>query len=227
MNELFLKIINMSISASWLILAVLILRLVLKKAPKWVNVLLWGIVAVRLICPLSFESALSLIPSSETIPLDIEMAAKPTIDSGVPAINSVVNPVLSSFAPPQHVLTSANPLQIWIPILNIIWLIGVGALLLYTAVSYWRLCRKVDTAVRYKGNIFQSENVSSPFCPGHYQTENLSPVQHEWSGSGARCCPRTGAHSPQRPLVEASWFSPADDSLVQSSHVVGLCSAVS
>ena len=166
MNELFLKIINMSISASWLILAVLILRLVLKKAPKWVNVLLWGIVAVRLICPLSFESTLSLIPSSETIPLDIEMAAKPTIDSGVPAINSVVNPVLSSFAPPQHVLTSANPLQIWIPILNIIWLIGVGALLLYTAVSYWRLCRKVDTAVRYKGNIFQSENVSSPFVLG-------------------------------------------------------------
>ena len=166
MNELFLKIINMSISASWLILAVLILRLVLKKAPKWVNGLLWGIVAVRLICPLSFESALSLIPSSETIPLDIEMAAKPTIDSGVPAINSVVNPVLSSFAPPQHVLTSANPLQIWIPILNIIWLIGVGALLLYTAVSYWRLCRKVDTAVRYKGNIFQSENVSSPFVLG-------------------------------------------------------------
>ena len=166
MNELFLKIINMSISASWLILAVLILRLVLKKAPKWVNVLLWGIVAVRLICPLSFESALSLIPSSETIPLDIEMAAKPTIDSGVPAINSVVNPVLSSFVPPQHVLTSANPLQIWIPILNIIWLIGVGALLLYTAVSYWRLCRKVDTAVRYKGNIFQSENVSSPFVLG-------------------------------------------------------------
>ena len=94
------------------------------------------------------------------------MAAKPTIDSGVPAINSVVNPVLSSFAPPQHVLTSANPLQIWIPILNIIWLIGVGALLLYTAVSYWRLCRKVDTAVRYKDNIFQSENVSSPFVLG-------------------------------------------------------------
>ena len=181
MNELFLKIINMSISASWLILAVLILRLVLKKAPKWVNVLLWGIVAVRLICPLSFESALSLIPSSETIPLDIEMAAKPTIDSGVPAINSVVNPVLSSFAPPQHVLTSANPLQIWIPILNIIWLIGVGALLLYTAVSYWRLCRKVYTAVRYKGNIFQSENVSSPFVLGI-----IKPRIKPWAGRAAR-----------------------------------------
>ena len=166
MNELFLKIINMSISASWLVLAVLIFRLILKKVPKWVNVLLWGIVAIRMICPFSFESALSLIPSAETIPLDIEMAAKPTIDSGVPAINSVVNPVLSSFAPPQHVLTSANPLQIWIPILNIIWLVGVSTFLLYTAVSYWRLRRKVDTSVRYKDNIFQSENVGSPFVLG-------------------------------------------------------------
>lgn len=166
MNEFFLKIINMSISASWLILAVLILRLILKKAPKWVNVLLWGIVAVRLICPFSFESTLSLIPSSETIPLNIEMAAKPTIDSGVPAFNRVVNPVLSTFAPPQNILTSSNPLQIWIPILNIIWLGGVTVLLLYTIVSYWRLHRKVDTAVRYKDNIFQSEHVSSPFVLG-------------------------------------------------------------
>ena len=166
MNELFLKIINMSISASWLVMAVLMLRFVLKKAPKWVSVLLWGIVAIRLICPFSFESALSLIPSSETIPLNIEMAAKPTIDSGVPAINRMVNPVLSSFTPTQHVLTSVNPLQIWIPILSIIWLAGVGALLLYTAISYWRLRRKVDTAVRCKDNIFQSENVSSPFILG-------------------------------------------------------------
>ena len=80
-----------------------------EESSQVVNVLLWGIVAVRLICPLSFESALSLIPSSETIPLDIEMAAKPTIDSGVPAINSVVNPVLSSFAPPQHRIDECKP----------------------------------------------------------------------------------------------------------------------
>ena len=140
-------------------LAVLILRFVLKKAPKWLNVLLWGIVAVRLICPFSFESALSLIPSSETIPLDIEMAATPEIDSGIPAINSAVNPVLSSFAPPKHTLTSANPLQIWIPILSVIWMAGVAILLLYTTVSYWILRSKVNTAVRYKYNIFQSENI--------------------------------------------------------------------
>lgn len=179
MNELFLKIINMSISASWLVLAVLILRLILKKAPKWVNVLLWGIVAIRMICPFSFESALSLIPSAETIPLDIEMAAKPTIDSGVPAINRVVNPVLSSVAPPQHVWTSANPLQIWIPILNIIWLVGVVTFLLYTAVSYWRLRRKVDTSVRCKDNIFQSENVGSPFVLGIIKPRIYLPFKME------------------------------------------------
>ena len=69
MNDLFLKIINMSISASWLVLAVLLLRFVLKKAPKWVNVLLWGIVAVRLAFPSPIESALSLIPSAETVPM--------------------------------------------------------------------------------------------------------------------------------------------------------------
>ena len=81
MNELFLKIINMSISASWLVLAVLILRFVLKKAPKWINVLLWGIVAIRLICPFSFESTLSLIPSAETIPVSYTHLTLPTTPS--------------------------------------------------------------------------------------------------------------------------------------------------
>ena len=136
MSDLFLKIINMSISASWLVLAVLLLRFVLKKAPKWVNVLLWGIVAVRLAFPFSIESALSLIPSAETVPMDIEMAVQPEINSGVPVINSMVNPMLSSFAPPQDVLTSANPLQIWIPIFSILWIAGIAAL--------WR-CRKSHT----------------------------------------------------------------------------------
>lgn len=165
MTDLFLKIINMSISASWLVLAVLLLRLVLKKAPKWVNVLLWGIVAVRLLCPFSFESALSLIPSAETIPMNIEMVATPAIDSGISAINSVINPVISaSFTP--NPAASANPLQIWIPLASVLWAAGIAVMLLYTAISYWHLHRKVDTAVRCKDNIFQSEYVSSPFVLG-------------------------------------------------------------
>jgi len=161
----FLNLANMSISASWLVLAILVLRLVLNKAPKWVNVLLWGIVAVRLVCPFTIESALSLIPSTQTIPMNIEMAAKPAIDSGVEAVNSMVNPMIAaSFTP--YPGASANPLQIWIPLAAVIWFFGMVLMMSYTVISYWNLRRKVDTAVIYKNNIYHSENVSSPFVLG-------------------------------------------------------------
>lgn len=165
MNELFLTIVNRSISASWLILAVLLLRFALKKAPKWVNVLLWGIVAVRLLCPFSFESALSLVPSAETIPLNIEMDTTPSIHSGIHAINNAVNPIIRRSNTPMTG-ASANPLQITIAIYEHLWIFGMIVLTLYTAISYWRLRHKVDTAVRCKDNIFRSENVCSPFVLG-------------------------------------------------------------
>jgi beta-lactamase regulating signal transducer with metallopeptidase domain len=176
MNELFLKIVNMTISASWLILAVLILRLVLKKAPKWVNVLLWGIVAVRLLCPFSIESALSLIPSAETIPVGIDMETIPAIDTGIDAINSVVNPIISQSNTPT-VGASANPLQITIATYANIWGLGVVAFFAYTTTSYWRLRRKVNTAVLLKDNIFQSEHVGSPFVLGIIKPKIYLPFQ--------------------------------------------------
>ena len=165
MNELFLKIINMSISASWLILAVLILRLVLKKAPKWVNVLLWGIVAVRLICPFSFESALSLIPSAETFPEKIISGPSFDVQTGITPIDNRINDYLGDryF---EGVTVPANNCNNIMTILTIVWTIGILLLVAYTVISYWRLRRKVDTAVRYKDNIFQSENVKSPFVLG-------------------------------------------------------------
>ena len=165
MSELFLKIVNMSISASWIVVAVLALRFCLKKAPKWVNVLLWGIVAVRMVFPFSIESVLSLIPSAETISPSIMMEQSPSVQTGVPALNHVINPVISSsFTPAPG--ASANPLQIWIPVLAGIWLFGIAALFLYSAVSYWRLRRKVCEAVILRGNIYQSEKVCSPFVLG-------------------------------------------------------------
>ena len=165
MSELFLKIVNMSISASWVVIAVLTLRFCLKKAPKWVNVLLWGIVAVRMVFPFSIESVLSLIPSAETISPSIMMEQSPSVQTGVPALNHVINPVISgSFTPAPG--ASANPLQIWIPVLAGIWLFGIAALFLYSAVSYWRLHRKVCEAVILRGNIYQSEKVCSPFVLG-------------------------------------------------------------
>ena len=165
MSEFFLKIINMSISASWIVLVVLVLRLLLKKAPKWINVLLWGIVAVRLVCPFSLESALSLIPSAETVSPQIMLDRTPQIDSGVPIINEVVNPIISGSFTPQP-MASANPLQILVPVAANVWLLGVLVLFAYTAISYWRIRRKVRTAVLWQENIFQSENVASPFVLG-------------------------------------------------------------
>lgn len=165
MNEFFLKIINMSISASWLIFAVLILRLVLKKAPKWVNVLLWGIVAIRLICPFSFESALSLIPSAETFPKKIISGPSFDVQSGITPVDNRINDYLGDryF---EGVTVPANNGNTIMTILTIVWTIGILLLVAYTVISYWRLHREIDTAVRYKDNIFQSENVSSPFALG-------------------------------------------------------------
>lgn len=215
MNELFLKIINMSISASWLVLAVLILRFVLKKAPKWINVLLWGIVAIRLICPFSFESTLSLIPSAETIPLNIGMDTTPTINSGISAINNAVNPIISQSNTPMAG-ASVNLLQITISIYEYIWIFGMIALALYTAISYWRLRRKVDTAVRYKDNIFQSENVSFPFVLGIIKPRiylqfkmNWQYLEHVVAHEQAHICRKDHWWKPLGfLLLMIHWFNP-------------------
>ena len=177
-SNLFLKILNISISASWLVLAVLVLRLLLKKAPKWVRVLLWAVVAIRLILPVSIESVFSLIPNTQTIPMDIALDPTPTVDTGINAVNSVVNPVISgSFTP--NPAASANPLQILIPVGTIFWIVGIAGMLLYTAVSYLCLRWKLRTAVRFRENIFQSEHVGSPFVLGICKPRIYLPFQLE------------------------------------------------
>lgn len=165
MGEIFLKLLNLSITASWLILAVLVLRLVLKKAPKWVNCALWAMVAVRLICPFSFESALSLIPSAETVPYDIAMRTNPAIDSGISSVNIIINPAIAdSFTPDPF--TSANPLQIVIPVVAFLWLAGMIALLLYALISYIRLKKSVGASITIRDNILACDEVKSPFILG-------------------------------------------------------------
>ena len=130
MSELFLSIVNRSISASWIVLAVLLLRFVLKKAPKWLSVLLWAVVAVRLICPFTMESVLSLIPSAETVPSAIMTDSVPQIYTGVSALNTMVNPVIAeTFS--TALGDSTNPLQIWIPVAAAVWGIGLLVYLAY------------------------------------------------------------------------------------------------
>ena len=165
MSEIFLKIMNMSISASYIVIVVLLLRLALAKAPKWIRLVLWGVVAVRLVCPFTVESVLSLIPSAETVSPDIIMSKASEINTGIPIINQAINPVISgSFAPDPG--TSVNPLQLWIPIFAVIWIVGMGALLIYTVTSCAKVKRNIRTAVLLRDNIYQSENVVSPFVIG-------------------------------------------------------------
>lgn len=176
MKEVFLKTVNMSISAGWMILAVLILRFLLKKSPKWISVLLWGIVAIRLLCPFSIESAWSLIPSAQTIPMDIEMDVSPAIDSGINALNMAVNPLLQQMFTPKTG-ESANPLQIWMPVFEILWILGMLVILFYGTFSLCKLYRKLATAVRYKEQIFQSEKISAPFVLGLVKPKIYLPCQ--------------------------------------------------
>ena len=183
MSSFFLEIVNMSISASWIVLAVLLLRLLLKKAPKWITVLLWGIVAVRLICPISIESAMSLMPSSETINTDIMVEGnsmvehdsvveyKPLIDTGVPIINDAVNPIIEeNFSSEPEIKPQGDirvtPLKSIIPVLSWVWVAGMVVMLAYTIFSYLNVKNKISTAVLLRQNIFQSENVVSPFVLG-------------------------------------------------------------
>ena len=184
MSVIFLKLLNLSISASWLVLVVLVLRLVLKRAPKWVNVLLWGMVALRLMVPFSIESALSLIPSAETLsPEVVRFDPAPTITSGVEFIDNAVNPSLSeSFAAAP--LASVNPLYVWTYLAGWVWLIGLGVMLLYALVSYLRLRRRVSVSLPIRDRIYLCDAISSPFIlgvvkPHIYLPSGLDEVQRQ------------------------------------------------
>ena len=184
MAAVFLKLLNLSISASWLVLAVLVLRLVSKRSPKWMNVLLWGIVALRLVLPFSVESALSLIPSAETVsPAAVQFDPAPTITSGVSVIDNAVNPSLSEhFAAVPT--ASVNPLYVWTEIAGWVWLIGLGAMLLYALVSYLRLRRRVSVSLPIQDHIYLCDAISSPFIlgvvkPRIYLPSGLDEVQRQ------------------------------------------------
>lgn len=174
MTEIFLKLVNMSLAASWFIAAVLILRFLLRKSPKSVSCFLWCLVGIRLALPFSIESAYSLIPSAEVVPKEILYSKEPAIDSGLAVVNRVVNPLLAeSFAPKPG--DSVNPLQIAATVAAVVWVVGIVLLSGYTLVTYVGLKLRVADAVRLQGNIFQSEKVTSPFVLGLVKPRVYAP----------------------------------------------------
>ncbi len=174
METVFIKLLNMSITAGWLILTVVILRAVFKRAPKSIICVLWALVGIRLICPFSIESMLSAVPSVETVPQDILYSGSPAIDSGIEALNESINPILSQSLAPDMAM-SVNPMQVIAFAASAVWIAGMAALLLYTAISYLCLRRRVATAVRLKDNIWQSEAVTSPFVLGVFRPRIYLP----------------------------------------------------
>ncbi len=175
MDQIFLHLLNMSITAGWLALAVMLLRLLLKKAPKALSVALWALVGIRLLLPFSIESVFSLVPNTETVPQEIVFAREPMIDSGIPAINSVVNPILVESFAPKTELTSINPIQVFLAIAELIWLIGMAAMVLYTAISFLRLRIQVREAVPLRENIYLCDKVSTPFILGVFRPRVYLP----------------------------------------------------
>ncbi len=164
-ESVFLEVLNRSISAGWLILAVLLLRPLIKKAPKWICVLLWGLVAVRLICPVTIESAVSLIPSTETFPQEILLDPSPKIDSGVTVLNEIVNPVIADTSTP-NMAASVNPLQITALIAQIVWIIGMAGMILYALISCIRLRLRVAEAIPAEPGVYHCERITFPFVLG-------------------------------------------------------------
>ena len=215
MDDVFLKLVNLSISASWLILAVLVLRVVLKKAPKWVMPLLWGVVALRLVCLFSIESALSLIPSAETIPSEIVTETREPVLYEQATLDIVTNPTLPSAAE-VPVGVSRQQAQVDFNIYSVLWLAGMAALLVHALVSAGRLKRKLATAILLRDNIYESEFVDSPFVFGVVKPNIYLPMRMD-EGTAAYVIAHERAHLARRDhwwkvlgylVLALHWFNP-------------------
>ena len=215
MDDVFLKLVNLSISASWLILAVLVLRVVLKKAPKWVMPLLWGVVALRLVCLFSIESALSLIPSAETIPSEIVTETREPVLYEQATLDIVTNPTLPSAAE-VPVGVSRQQAQVDFNIYSVLWLAGMAALLVHALVSAEKLKRKLATAILLRDDIYESEFVDSPFVFGVVKPNIYLPM-HMDEGTAAYVIAHERAHLARRDhwwkvlgylVLALHWFNP-------------------
>lgn len=211
MTEFFLKLLNMSIAASWLVLAVILLRIFLKKSPRWITCLLWAIVALRLVMPFTLESSFSLIPSPEVIPLNVTVTETPAIYSGIPAVNSTVNPLFT-----QHVPTGGDLLETIVQYAATLWLAGFAVMLLYGIVTYLRLRHQVKVSILYRENTYICDNVESPFLLGFFRPRIYIPSGME-DGPVGFVLAHENAHLKRRDhwwkpigfvLLTVYWFNP-------------------
>ena len=165
MNTVFLKLFNMSVMAGWLILAVLVFRLLFKKAPRWIFCVFWALVAIRLVCPATIESVWSVIPSAETISTSGETAT-PVVQSGVQIVDKVANRYIGEHFVKQTVISEAKKSVDLTNVFAGIWLFGVVVLSAHGIISYVRLKKTVAASITIKGRIKECDDIKFPFILG-------------------------------------------------------------
>ncbi len=189
MEQIFLKVLNISISASILIIVVIAARLLLKKAPKWCVMLLWAIVALRLVIPVSIESAFSLIPRGMDEKIEsIEAAVidRNTDQEQIPQAEANNMPVTVTgdiqedvTYIPYEIVEITEPVKPELSIFEIagyIWIAGVGLMLMFSLFSYIKLKLRMLEAVKYKDNIYLSDRTATAFILGMIRPRIYLPL---------------------------------------------------
>lgn len=183
LQVLFTTVLNMSITASFVAIGVLCVRLILKKMPKVFSYALWSAVLIRLVFPVSFTSTLSFLsmikPGTQQtsgalayVPYNIGLMQTPGIDVGINSLNKAVNSSL-----PQAIHTaSVNPMQIMMAILSIVWVVGVALLILYSIISYLKVIKIINTATLVKDEIFETDRIVTPFVCGFIKPKIYIPT---------------------------------------------------
>jgi len=170
-EKIFLLALNMSLTAGYAAIAVFVIRGFMNKSAKWITGILWLAVFLRLLLPFSFKSDFSIfsaIPDSDINTSQILFSDTPEMHSGVPYLNSMINPALE-----KGVQTEAGTTAL--EIMAAIWLAGFAAIIVYSIVSYITLKKRLSTAVLHCDNVFISEKIASPFVLGFFKPRIYIP----------------------------------------------------
>lgn len=165
MSEVFRVLLNSALAVSIPILTVLLLRCLLRRAPKWISCLLWGAIGLRLLCPILPESTISLVPSAEIFQKNIELSPSPVLDSGIPLLNEWIAPLMTEALMPTP-WESVNPLQILFAVGAIIWMLGCFGMLLFALISSLCLRHRLRPSLPLKDGVFLCDSIETPFIFG-------------------------------------------------------------
>lgn len=175
MEQVFIKLFNMGMTASWIILVSILLRSVMKRASKNIRCILWALVAVRLICPVSFESGLSLIPSTETINSGIVNSVVQVTGNNIPVSGQTEGKAAGRDFMPEAEPEGNNHLNVLLHMATTIWIFGMSVLMMYAVISYWNLHKKIAESVVLKDNIWLCDYTATPFVWGIIKPRIILP----------------------------------------------------